>query len=61
MPWVRFLADMDWKPRPSVTIAFKAGDTKNVPRAAAGAAVLAGKGRLMRKSTKDQEPVNAEA
>ncbi|RVM42684.1 hypothetical protein CN106_26135 [Sinorhizobium meliloti] len=41
--WVRFLADFDWKPRPPVTIAFKADTTRNVTRACAAAAVAAGK------------------
>lgn len=41
--WMRFLADYDWKPRPPVTIAFKAGDVKNVTRACAAAASAAGK------------------
>ncbi len=41
--WMRFLADYDWKPRPPVTIAFKAGDVKNVTRACAAAAATAGK------------------
>lgn len=41
--WVRFLADYDWKPRPPVTIAFKAGDVKNVTRACAAAAFGLGK------------------
>ncbi|RVQ20394.1 hypothetical protein CN096_06745 [Sinorhizobium meliloti] len=41
--WMRFLADYDWKPRPPVTIAFRAGDVKNVTRACAAAAMALGK------------------
>jgi hypothetical protein len=42
MVWVRFSAPMDWKPRPPVTIAFKAGDVRNVTRACAAAAIARG-------------------
>lgn len=41
--WVRFLDDYDWKPRPQVTIAFKAGGVHNVTRACASAAIAASK------------------
>lgn len=41
MPWVKFLADHDWKPRPPITIAFKAGDVRYVTRACAAAAIAA--------------------
>lgn len=58
MAWVRFLAPMDWKPRPQVTIAFRAGDVKNVPRAAVEAAVSAGKAVRMRRVSKYSEPVD---
>tara|TARA_R110002020_G_scaffold53905_8_gene150482 strand:+ start:17352 stop:17534 length:183 start_codon:yes stop_codon:yes gene_type:complete len=43
MPYVRFLADYDFKPKPAVTIAFQAGMTKMVTRAAAAQAMAAGK------------------
>lgn len=43
MPWLRFTADFDFKPRPQVTIAYRAGEEKNVPTACAAAAVKAGK------------------
>lgn len=43
MPWVRFIADFDFKPKESVTVAFKAGTLRIVPRAAAAQAVAEGK------------------
>lgn len=43
MPWVRFVADFDFKPKESVTVAFKAGTLRIVPRAAAVQAIAAGK------------------
>ena len=43
MPWVRFTADHDWKPVPSVTVAFKAGHEKLVTRACASQAIAKGK------------------
>lgn len=43
MPHVRFTADFDFKPKPSVTVAFKAGDQKLVTTPCADAAVAAGK------------------
>lgn len=41
--WVLFTADYDWKPRPPVTIAFKADSVANVTRACAAKAIAAGK------------------
>jgi len=43
MPWMRFSADWDWKPRPSTTVAFRSGDIKFVTRACASRALAAGK------------------
>ena len=43
MPWVRFTADFDFKPRPTVTIAYLAGDVRNVTRSCAAAAIASGK------------------
>lgn len=40
--WLRFSEDYDWKPRPQVTIAYKAGGVHNVTRACAAAATAAG-------------------
>ncbi len=52
MPWVRFSQPFDWKPKPSVTIAFRAGDEKLVTTPCAHAAVAAGKGVVVKKSRK---------
>lgn len=41
--WVRFLGDFDWKPAHHTTLAFKAGQVRFVRRAAAEAAIAAGK------------------
>lgn len=43
MPWVRFSADMDFKPTPQVTIAYRAGDVKLVTTACAKRAVALGR------------------
>jgi len=60
MMWVKFADDFDWKPKPSVTIAYRAGMILNVPIAAARAAVAANKGRMMRKTHRHAEPVEIE-
>lgn len=43
MPRVRFTADMDWRPKQGVTIAYKAGWSGLVTTPCAEAAVAAGK------------------
>lgn len=40
--WVRFSANFDFKPKSTVTIAYKAGDVVNVPRTHADAAIAHG-------------------
>lgn len=42
--WIHFTQDFDFKPKPTVTIACKAGTTVNVTRACGDAAIAAGKG-----------------
>lgn len=54
MPWVRFCAPMDWKPKPQVTIAYKAGATELVTTACAKAAVAAGKAVRVKKGSRDE-------
>lgn len=54
MPWFRFTGDFDFKPQPSVTIAFKAGDKKLVTLACADAAKAAGKGEKVKKHADEQ-------
>jgi hypothetical protein len=55
--WLRFTADMDWSPRPGVTIAYKAGWTGNVPTLAGDAAVKVGRAVRLRKVRKGEEAV----
>lgn len=43
MPWLLFTADFDHKPRPGVTIAYRAGQHLLVTTACAERAVAAGK------------------
>jgi len=57
MPWVRFIADFDFKPVPGVTIGYLAGMEKNVTTPCAGAAVDAGKAVRLKKSTKTAAPI----
>lgn len=53
MSWVRFIADFDFKPHPQTTVAYRAGDERNVTRACAAAAVAKGAAeRLKTKSGK---------
>jgi hypothetical protein len=59
MPWLRFTADFDWKPQASVTIAYLAGQTRNVTRACAANALAKGKAVKMVKPSKDAEPKEA--
>lgn len=49
MPWVRFTGDFDFKPKTSVTQAFRAGSVKLVTTACAKAAVTAGRAENTRK------------
>lgn len=56
MAWVRFTADMDWKPKPSVTVAYLAGMKRNVPSPAAAAAIAAGKAVRLVKTHRHSEP-----
>lgn len=49
MPWLRFLADFDWKPQPTITIAYLAGATELVTRACAAAATSTGKSIIIER------------
>lgn len=49
MAWLRFTADFDFKPKPAVTLAYKAGQEKLVTTPCAAAAVAAGKAERIRK------------
>ncbi|MER2536032.1 MAG: hypothetical protein ABTQ31_12800 [Rhizobiaceae bacterium] len=60
MPWVRFTADFDFKPKPLVTIAYRAGHVLNVTSDCAAKAIAAGKAVRMKKSGKSAEPVEVD-
>jgi hypothetical protein len=49
MPWVRFLSDFDWKPKPPVTVGYLAGTTELVTRDCAADALAAGKAITSRR------------
>lgn len=49
MPVVRFTADFDHKPIPSVTVSYKAGMQTLVTTACAERAVRLGKGEIVKK------------
>lgn len=56
MPWLRFTADFDWKPRPQVTQAFLAGQERNVTTLCAEAAIAKGRAvRVPRKRSTDAD------
>ncbi len=52
MAWVRFTGNFDWKPKPQVTLAFLAGQERNVPRDCAVRAVAAGKAVRIKRTGK---------
>lgn len=54
--WVRVTGDFDWR-QPGFTVAYRAGWTGNVPSAAGEAAITAGRAVRLRKTSKDEEPV----
>lgn len=53
MPWVRFTASFDFKPKRAVTLAYQAGAVRLVTTACARAAVATGKGALTVKPKGD--------
>lgn len=55
--WVRFTSDFDWKPKQSVTLAYKSGNTVNVVKDCAEAAIKAGAAVELHKKSKTSEPV----
>ncbi|RJG46505.1 hypothetical protein [Mesorhizobium sp. DCY119] len=59
MPWLHFTADHDFR-LPGSTIAYKAGWTGNVTRAAADAAVAAGKAVRLKTPRKGERPEAAD-
>jgi hypothetical protein len=57
--WVRFTADFDFKPKPQVTLAFLAGEERNVTRDCAEKAVAAGKAVRVKKAKSDGEATDS--
>lgn len=60
MAWVRFTRNFDWKPKPSVTIAYKKGSTLIVKAACADAAVRKGAAIRVKKTSRYADPVPVE-
>lgn len=58
--WIKFTDAFSWKPKRSVTMAWKAGDTFNATRECAEAAIAAGKAVEMKKTTRTSEPTVVE-
>lgn len=56
MAWVRFTADFSYR-KPAFTIAYRKGMVLNVPSEAATLAIAVGKAVRLRKTHKDEEPV----
>lgn len=59
--WVHFKAPFDFKPKRSVTLSFKAGDTVNVTKPCGEAAIAAGAAVEYRKTNRDADPAPAPA
>ena len=62
--WVKFTKDFDFKPKPTVTKAYKAGMVENVTQACAEQAIALGKAEKTarpagEKAEKDGEPPEA--
>lgn len=53
--WVRFTANFDFKPKASVTLAYLAGQERNVTRACAAQAIAAGKAVAIKRDRKPRE------
>ena len=51
MPWVRFTADFDFRPRIAVTVAYRAGRVMLVPKACADTAIARGRAE---RATKEE-------
>ncbi|WP_196258572.1 hypothetical protein [Pelagibacterium limicola] len=60
MPWFRFDKDFDFKPRPGVTIAYRAGRTLLVTTACAARAEALGRGVMVRKPGPEAETSDGE-
>lgn len=57
MPWFAFSLDFDFRPKPRVVLAYKAGQTLLVTTPAADAAEAAGAGkRVLKPKAADERP-----
>lgn len=54
--WVKFKAPFDWKPKRSVTLAYRAGDIVSVTKACGEAAIALCAADLYRKTSRDTDP-----
>jgi hypothetical protein len=54
MPWVRFTGDFDFKPKASVTLAYRSGEVKMVTTACARKAISRGKAEKVSKPNAKQ-------
>jgi hypothetical protein len=59
MVWLRFIADMDWKPKESVTLGYRVGDVANVTRGCAAKALREKKAVRMVKRSRHVDPMEA--
>lgn len=55
MPWFKFTQAFDWKPRPSVTIAYLPGQVKLVTTPCAEAAIAKGKGVRVKNPSSERK------
>jgi hypothetical protein len=58
MPWVRFVAPFEYRPKATVTIAYRAGMELSVPTAAADAAIAAGAAVAIKRTAKKDAAQN---
>ena len=60
MPWVRFTADHDFKPRPAVTLAYLAGQVRLVTTPCAQQAIALGRAEACDRPGRDQDGQDAQ-
>lgn len=52
--WVRFTDNFDWKPKSTVTVAYRKGNELNVTRECADKAIALGKAEILKRGVKDE-------
>lgn len=60
MAWAKFLDNFDWKPRASVTIAYRAGHTYQITKRCEEAAMKVNAIQRLKKEHRHSEPVPVE-